>query len=576
MRCPACQTEIPKDASACVKCAAAHESRHTAELPPPPSTAVPERLENFQIARRPDGSLWELGRGTMGITYKAFDTDLRVPVVLKVINPAVLGNADTSERFLSEARTAGRLHHPNIATVLRLGDTNGLQFYAMEYCDGETVHQFVERHGALELKLALEIALQVATALVAAQELGLVHRDIKPANLMVTGRPPEEFTVKVIDFGLAKLGAPGTAACDATVATSRFGFVGTAHYASPEQLQDRPLDFRSDIYSLGATLFFMLAARPLFDGATARVVMQHLLDPPPLESIAWLPPKSAALLAKMLAKDPGDRPSSTQELCETLRVCLLEARNGQVATFAAAVVSRSSAIASRDDSTLPPSAAEEKRERLTDTLPGAGAELPSPVNRGRPRRNALVLAAVLLAALASALLLTRARQSHPEPVTNVPIAKTPADPPPASPEAPDPQYAIALQGAQAAQQAAERLSIEAHSFTMTHLRLERAQAQAVSDPETVQNYRAAEEALERNIAAAEAAYLDGARRLRATSPEAQRAAFTRVADDVARNGSLWQSRVTEIIREDISQLPPDADRVHPETREALRVLQAGR
>ncbi len=288
-----------------------------------PVGPMPEQVEHYQLLRRPDGSLWELGRGAMGITYKAHDLDLQVDVVLKVINPNALVNADARERFLREARAAARLRHSNIATVFRLGEANGVLFYAMEFCDGETVHQLVTRRGSLETKLALEITLQVSNALVVAQELGVVHRDIKPSNLMITGDPAEEFTVKVIDFGLAKLGAPGTAASsDVTIGSGRTGFVGTAHFASPEQLEDKAVDFRSDIYSLGVTLWFMLNGRPLFEGSMTRVVMQHLLERPPLEKLAGLPPGVTEVLEKMLAKSPDDRPESTRELRKLLRSAL--------------------------------------------------------------------------------------------------------------------------------------------------------------------------------------------------------------------------------------------------------------
>ncbi|MEO8350249.1 MAG: serine/threonine-protein kinase [Chthoniobacteraceae bacterium] len=288
-----------------------------------PAGPMPEQVEHYQLLRRPDGSLWELGRGAMGITYKAHDLDLQVDVVLKVINPNALVNADARERFLREARAAARLRHSNIATVFRLGEANGVLFYAMEFCDGETVHQLVTRRGSLETKLALEITLQVSNALVVAQELGVVHRDIKPSNLMITGDPAEEFTVKVIDFGLAKLGAPGTAASsDVTIGSGRTGFVGTAHFASPEQLEDKAVDFRSDIYSLGVTLWFMLNGRPLFEGSMTRVVMQHLLERPPLEKLAGLPPGVAEVLEKMLAKSPEDRPESARELRKLLRAAL--------------------------------------------------------------------------------------------------------------------------------------------------------------------------------------------------------------------------------------------------------------
>jgi hypothetical protein len=224
--------------------------------------------------------------------------------------------------FSAKARAAAKLRHPNIASVFRLGKVGETHFYAMEFCEGQTVHQLVERRGALELKLALEITLQVANALTAAQDHGVVHRDIKPSNLMVTGRVPEEFTVKVIDFGLAKHTASDAAASDITVSSQRRGFVGTAHFASPEQLEDRPVDPRSDIYSLGVTLWFMLSARPLFEGSLTRVVTQHIMQPPPMEKLSWLPPTVSSVLEAMLAKNPEDRPKNARDLRSRLQACL--------------------------------------------------------------------------------------------------------------------------------------------------------------------------------------------------------------------------------------------------------------
>ena len=345
MRCPICQTESPPNARVCTRCGGAlAESAAGSAIagtggfagpissgPPtqhlPSASAfgdMPERFDSYEILRKPDGTLWELGRGAMGITYKAIDADLQVPVALKVINPSVLGNPDAAERFLREARSAARLRHGNIASVFRLGRVGETHFYAMEFCEGQTVHQLVERRGPLELKLALEITRQVTQALVVAQDHGVVHRDIKPSNLMITGRVPEEFTVKVIDFGLAKHTGADSAAADITLASDRRGFVGTAHFASPEQLEDRPVDFRSDIYSLGVTLWFMLTGKPLFGGSLTRVVTQHLVQPPPMEKVAWLPPRVAGVIESMLAKDPDARPASMRALRDQLSLAIEE------------------------------------------------------------------------------------------------------------------------------------------------------------------------------------------------------------------------------------------------------------
>src|SRR6266704_116733 len=161
---------------------------------------------DFEVARREDGSLWELGRGAFGVTYLAVDNVLRRKVALKVIDvpAAARGSHTMRERFLREARAAAALRHPNVAAIYQFGaSSNGRRcFYAMELVEGETLETRVRRDGPLGVKLVLEIAIQVTRALVAAAAQGLIHRDLKPANIMLSGTT--ELEVKVIDFGLAK------------------------------------------------------------------------------------------------------------------------------------------------------------------------------------------------------------------------------------------------------------------------------------------------------------------------------------------------------------------------------------
>jgi serine/threonine protein kinase len=271
-----------------------------------------DKFEHFVIMRRSDGSLWELGRGAMGVTYKAFDTNLRSDVALKVINAQYLNSETARQRFLREARAAASLHHPNVATVFHLGNSDGRFFYAMEYVEGETVERRVQREGPLSADLALRITRQVARALIAADRQKLVHRDIKPSNVMlVLDADEDHLLVKVIDFGLAKsLGAP----VDQSVTMSMGGFVGTPHFASPEQLEEKEIDVRSDLYSLGATLWFMLTGRPPFQGSMASVINQHLSQPLPADILARLHPRLAELTGKMLAKLPENRFQSPADL----------------------------------------------------------------------------------------------------------------------------------------------------------------------------------------------------------------------------------------------------------------------
>ena len=225
---------------------------------------APDHLGVYTIEHRVDGSAWELGHGAMGITYRAIDKVLDRLVALKIINTN-LGSRSTEarERFMREARAAAALRHPNVATVYQFGvcEETGQFFYAMELIEGETLEERVRRLGPLDVLTTIDIALQVTAALSAAEEHGLVHRDLKPGNLMLVSAGN---SVKVIDFGVAKAVAEKTNA----MALTHGGFVGTPAFASPEQFTNAPVDVRSDVYSLGATLWFLLTGHMLFSGRT--------------------------------------------------------------------------------------------------------------------------------------------------------------------------------------------------------------------------------------------------------------------------------------------------------------------
>jgi serine/threonine protein kinase len=290
-----------------------------------------DKFEHFVIKRQADGSLWELGRGAMGVTYKAFDTNLRSDVALKVINPQFLNSETARQRFLREARAAASLRHPNVATVFHLGNSEGGFYYAMEFVEGETVERRVQREGPLPPDLALRITRQVSRALIAADRQKLVHRDIKPSNIMlIVDEEEDHLLVKVIDFGLAK---SLVVAADQSVTVSMGGFVGTPHFASPEQLEEKEIDIRSDIYSLGATLWYTLTGRPPFNGSMASVINQHLSQPLSSEILAKLHPQIAALLEQMLAKQTEDRFQSPSELKRQIDEILSDLK-GQTPTLA--------------------------------------------------------------------------------------------------------------------------------------------------------------------------------------------------------------------------------------------------
>src|SRR5438552_10514137 len=272
---------------------------------------------DFEIMRREDGSFWELGHGAMGVTYLAMDKVLHRRVALKVIEvPAVSNRRDSQmvrDRFLREARAAAALRHPNVAGVFQFGALPDAShcYYAMELVEGETLEARVQRDGPFKAEPALEIAIQVTRALIAAAARGLIHRDLKPANIMLTSgnAATAELEVKVIDFGLAKALANAGGEMDLT----HGGFVGTPNFASPEQFGSGPVDVRSDIYSLGATLWFALTGKTPFAGGNIEEIHRAQQSKAlPIEQLnaARVPSRLGHLLKSMLAVDPAARPGA--------------------------------------------------------------------------------------------------------------------------------------------------------------------------------------------------------------------------------------------------------------------------
>jgi WD40 repeat protein/serine/threonine protein kinase len=281
----------------------------------PPSEPGERRFEHYELLKREDGSPVELGRGAMGVTYKAFDVDLRCQVALKVINERYLADESVRLRFMREARAAASLRHPNVASVFHLGRSHGNYFYAMEYVEGETLERLIKRSGRLEVHLALEIAAQIAAGLAAVHKQNLVHRDIKPTNIMVHREEGTGVTAKIIDLGLAK--AINEAPSETTITTSG-AFAGTPEFASPEQFAGTGLDIRSDLYSLGITLWEMLAGQTPFKGLPAEIMYQHQYASLPVEQLKGVPQPVVLLLEVLLQKDPARRFQSPGELLKLM------------------------------------------------------------------------------------------------------------------------------------------------------------------------------------------------------------------------------------------------------------------
>jgi serine/threonine protein kinase len=278
--------------------------------------ATLETFAHFRILRHPDGSLFRLGKGGMGVTYKAIDTVLNRPVALKVIAGQLLQSPQAKHRFLREAQAAALIHHPHVATIFQFGEEQDAYFYVMEFVEGEDLERYIARQGPVSPATALRVALQVAQALEAAQARQLIHRDIKPSNIMAIANRSGTLDVKLIDFGLAK--GAGTESLDAAKITRTQDFVGSPAFASPEQCEAKKLDVRSDIYSLGVTLWYLLSGKRPFSGSVGEVMVAQIIKPPPFDQLAQVPEPVISVLRRMLEKSPNDRFQTPAELQEAV------------------------------------------------------------------------------------------------------------------------------------------------------------------------------------------------------------------------------------------------------------------
>jgi serine/threonine protein kinase/Tfp pilus assembly protein PilF len=286
-------------------------------------TPGPLRYAHFEVEVGEDGFPLELGAGAMAITYRARDTVLNSVVALKVIDRRVAQNPGARSRFLREARAAANIQHSNVARVTYYGEQDGECFYAMELVKGETLEARVRRDGPMPLTLALEVIEQAARALAAAEACGVVHRDIKPSNIMLESDASETLHVKLIDYGVAKV---MEAQPQPDAEQTQVGFIGTPAFASPEQFAgagQMPIDTRSDIYSLGATLWYLLTGRIPFGGRTMEEIRLRQTDELPLAQLKslHLPSQIVTLLKSMLAPDPKGRPQSARELLSAIHGC---------------------------------------------------------------------------------------------------------------------------------------------------------------------------------------------------------------------------------------------------------------
>src|SRR5690242_9228290 len=275
-----------------------------------------QRVKHYQIV-----SL--IGEGGMGEVYLANDTILGRRIALKVLPTFVSKDPERLRRFTQEARAASRLSHPNVCVVHEIGETDdGRPFIAMEYVEGVTLRQRMRSH-VLKLGDVLDIAIQIADALTAAHEAGIVHRDIKPENIVI--RP--EGHVKILDFGLAKLTERYKGVSHATMSTLLFDsspgtVIGTAAYMSPEQARGVGVDERTDVWGLGVVLYEMASGRPPFTGETATDVVVAIVEkdqPPISQFVEGTPPELERIVKKALRKDRNERYQIVKEMAIDLR-----------------------------------------------------------------------------------------------------------------------------------------------------------------------------------------------------------------------------------------------------------------
>src|SRR6266566_3468240 len=275
-----------------------------------------QTVGHYKISKR-------IGAGGMGEVYLATDITAGRKAALKILPARFTGDAERLKRFRQEARAVVALNHPNILTVYEIGEDHAIHYIASELIEGERLRDRLAR-GRMGLNEAVDVAIQVASALVAAHEAGIVHRDIKPENIMLR---PDGY-VKVFDFGIAKLGereVPATVSKDEAlllVETNLGSVLGTVRYMSPEQAYGTPIDKRTDIWSLGVVLYEMVAGHAPFTGETAKEAMHSILEkePPPLGNyIKRVPAELQQIVSKALRKDRGERYQSAGEMLQALK-----------------------------------------------------------------------------------------------------------------------------------------------------------------------------------------------------------------------------------------------------------------
>ncbi len=311
MKCPKCDFENPEDTSFCGNCAA--PLRPSEETPVSRTktlqTHVRELTRGSTFAKRYQ-VIEELGKGGMGKVYRVEDKKIKEEIALKLIKPEIAADENTIERFSNELKFARKISHRNVCRMYDLSEEEGTHYITMEYVPGEDLKSFIRRSGQLTISKAIFIAKQVCEGLAEAHRLGVVHRDLKPQNIMID----REGNARIMDFGIAR-------SLEAKGITEAGVMIGTPQYMSPEQVEGKEVDGRSDIYSLGVILYEMVTGRVPFEGDTPlSIAVKHKTESPtdPREVNAQIPEMLSRLILKCMEKDKGKRYQGAMEVLSEL------------------------------------------------------------------------------------------------------------------------------------------------------------------------------------------------------------------------------------------------------------------
>jgi serine/threonine protein kinase len=301
-RCPYCREWIIADAIKCKHCGSLLVDTPVITSHDPFTTVKAALASKYEI-------IAEVGRGGNATVYQAIQKNLERKVALKILLPHLVNDQEFLDRFHMEAQSIAKLRHPNIVTIFDEGNENGIHFMAMEFLEGPDLHRLIEQQGKVKVEKILEMARRIANALDYAHSYGVIHRDVKSSNIVMT---PDRIAV-LTDFGIAHAGMTSKY-------TSAGSILGTPEFMSPEQADGRPVDARSDFYSLGVVLYHALSGRFPFSGENPLVTMHKILHDEyvPIRNLVNLPPSIQHAIDRCLSRDPANRIQNGRELIELL------------------------------------------------------------------------------------------------------------------------------------------------------------------------------------------------------------------------------------------------------------------